>query len=160
MTTAAVAPVVFDPQGRLTVDHEHHLYYLDVLTQQRRALISVTQTFTEALDGTLGEEWWSDFARDRGSHLHTAVLYAAQNDLDVCSLKDELQPYAGGITGMFADEHPDIIACEQPIFDEVVGYGGQLDLLCRLRGPRRCAQPNVLDLLDAKTGAIPWTVGM
>lgn len=159
MTTTAVAPVTFDPQGRLAVDAISHRYWLDVVTNQRRELISVTQAIGEALEGTLGEEWWSDVARDRGSYLHTAVLYAAQNDLDVSSLKDELQPYAGGIVGMFKDEQPDIIAAEQPIFDETAGYGGQFDLLCRLRGPRRAAAPNVLDLLDAKTGAIPYTVG-
>lgn len=160
MTTATAAPVSFDPLGRLTVDKEQHEYWLDVVTNQRRKLVSVTQSFTEALAGTLGEEWWTQLARDRGSRLHDAVLYAAQNDLDVASMTDELQPYAKGLLGMFEEERPDVIAAEEAVFDETAGYAGRFDLLCRLRGPRRAASANVLDLLDAKTGAIPWTVGM
>lgn len=157
MNTVA-APTGFDPSGRLLFDAKEHRYYLDA-REHRRELISVTKVFEEVLAGTLGEEYWTDRARERGSHLHNAILYLTQNDLDERSIHPDLQPFMGGVHKMFEDENPEVLHAEQPVYDEALGYGGTFDLLCRLRGARRSNAPNVLDLLDAKSGSVPYTVG-
>lgn len=158
MTTTTAASR-FDPHGRLLFAERQHQYFLDP-RENRRELISVTKTFEIALDGTLGEEYWTEEARLRGSHTHQAILYHSQRDLDVSSLHPIVAPYFAGYLRFVADCQPEILHAEQPIFDEPAGYAGTFDLLCHLNGPYRTPGAGVLDLVDVKSGTVPWTVGM
>ena len=157
--TGAELATKFDPDGRLTFDPMLHKYTLD-LRERPRDLISVTTAIEEALHGTLGEEYWTDLSRERGSRIHEMILLAAQQDLDPRGLDPRLEPYLGALSNFFATERPVVLAAEQPIFDEALGYAGTFDLLCILNGPNRARIGDTIDLLDAKTGAVPWTIGL
>lgn len=156
MTFAAPAQA-FDPTGRLRFLPEPHRYVLD----RTRDLLAVTKVFEIALAGTLGEDYWTEESRQRGSFTHQAILYHSQRDLNVDTLHPIVKPYFDGYLRFVADYQPEILHAEQPVYDEPVGYAGTFDLLCRLRRPGVVVSRALeLDLIDVKSGTVPWTVGM
>lgn len=158
--TIATAVNLFDPHGRLRFESEAHRYLLSGV-ERPRELLSVTKTFEIALEGTLGEDYWTEEARQRGSFTHQAILYHSQHDLDLNTLHPIVKPFFDGYLKFVDDYQPEILHAEQPVFDEVSGYAGTFDLLCRLRRPGVVVSRALeLDLVDVKSGAIPWTVGM
>lgn len=153
---AVIGASPFNPSGRLVFEKTTHKYFL----APGRELISVTQAIGIAFEGTLHEEFWTEESRARGSAIHEAILFHAQHDLDTSSLNPLIRPYWEGAEQFFRDERPEILHAEEPIYDEIAGYAGSFDLLCRLRGLRKAASSNTLDLLDAKTATVPWTITM
>jgi hypothetical protein len=139
----------FDPDGRLTFDAALHAYAVD-----GRPLISVTQAIKESLSGTLDEEYWTDEARLRGSYVHEAILYHSQGDLDESTLDPIVQPYFAGYLKFLAQYQPDIRHIETRVFDEAASYAGTFDLVCQLS----THAPNTIDLIDVKSGMVPWWV--
>jgi len=165
MTTSLLAPVKtpFDPEGRLHFDEITHRYWLDERGNEAKALLSVTHVLEAGLQGTMGEEYWTQEARTRGKHIHQAILYHAEGDLAAESVSDLIRPYFLGYLKFIEHEHPETIFVEQRVFDEPLGYAGTFDLLVQLRGPnahRDAVRPGVevLDLIDVKTGGLPWWV--
>jgi len=164
MSVVADAPVKtpFDPDGRLHFDANTHAYWLDQ-QQPRMPLLSVTQALQEGLAGTMGEEHWTEEARTRGSYIHQAILYHAEGDLAEDTLHESIAPYFQAYLQFLEDERPEILFVEQRVFDEPLGYAGTFDLLVKLRGRNAWTQHvgqrmEVLDLIDVKTGGLPWWV--
>lgn len=152
--------VAFDPQGRLAFEPRQHRYVLDG-RQRPRDMMAVTKAIELAFEGTLGEEYWTQESRDRGSFTHQAILYHSQHDLDLNSLHPIVRPYFDGYLRFLGEYQPEILHAEQPVFDEALGYAGTFDLLCRLRRPGVVVSRALeLDLIDVKSGTVPWTVGM
>ena len=148
----------FDPQGRLIFREPEHRYFLDV-EDAAHELISVTTAIKEGLKGVCGEEFWTEQSRLRGAAVHKAILYHAQGDLDADTLHPVVAPYFDGYLQFLAEERPTILYVEQLVFDEAYKYGGTFDLLVVLHGFHEAtpmANVTVLDLIDVKSGAIPW----
>lgn len=150
----------FDPDGRLVFRESDHSYWLDGSKQ----LISVTAAIGEAYSGMLGEQFYTDIARQRGSAVHMAIMLAAEGTLDESSVHPIVRPYFEAYRAWASIEQPEWLHNEVPVFDEHVRAAGTLDGLGILRGPSRIRVPSplftVIDLVDWKSGHVPWSVGL
>lgn len=137
-------------------DPERHEYW----TGDKR-LPSVTEILNEWREIEVsGDTWWYNIrtkalvpgkafetARDRGSAVHLGALYL----LTGRGLKwDELdRGVKNRLLQMSAWQKcfkPQVIQCEQPMFDTHEGFAGTPDIICKISGQREVA------LIDVKTG--------
>ena len=104
-----------------------------ILAGDGRELPHVTAVLRDA--GLISLDFVSEEARDRGSSVHAATHYLDEQDLDWSSLEDSrvraaVQQYERFI----AEARPEILACEEPVRNEVLGYCGRLDRRVRING--------------------------
>jgi hypothetical protein len=109
--------------------------------------LRVTQVLR--LAGLVDTTHFNDFARDRGTAVHTATQYLDEGDLDWDTLGDEVRPYVEQYQRWKEECRPTIHRIELEVKYPSLGYAGRLD---------RCLTINRRDgVLDIKCGGpAPW----
>lgn len=132
----------------LVFDAATHAYTLD-----GRRLPSVSQIIAPLVDFS----WVSDevlaAAAQFGRHVHEACALHARDDLDWSALDPELVPYVKAWERFLDESGAVVIASEQPVAHDALGYAGTPDLVIELR--------NLIYVPDIKaTASVPPTVGI
>lgn len=133
--------LVFDP-----VTHRYRL--------GGRDLISVTQALTEA--GLIDARWFNEDAALRGTYVHQAILLDHEGDLEEESLDPVLGPYFKAYRKFRSETGFVVEACEERLFDELLGVAGTLDLRGRFGSS---PDSRLINIVDIKTGTVPSHVG-
>lgn len=126
----------------LTLDEVTHSY-----AYQGVRVISVTQALTAC--HLIDNEWFTDYARQRGKAVHLGTQLDDEGDLDEASLAPEILPYVEAHRRFKADTGfvPEMI--ESRICLPRLGYAGTLDRYGTI-GKQKT-------IVDYKTGEIyPW----
>jgi hypothetical protein len=113
---------------------------------------SVTQVIKAA--GLVDTTWQSDWARDRGVRVHTALQVLVQRDEDAAlqHLQEDDLPFFAAGQRWLETAGVEVLGAEELI--DGGSYAGWLDLRCKVRGFDR---PVVVDF---KTGSLPAWVGL
>ena len=100
----------------------------------------VTQILVDA--GLVDAQWFTDYARERGSALHQATALLDENDLAVESVDPAIAPRLAQYRRFLAEVKPRIIAIEEEVTHPTYNYIGHLD--------RRVEIGGVTGILDIK----------
>jgi hypothetical protein len=104
--------------------------------------------------------YW-DQAAELGTAVHLATSLYDSGELDTDDLDDQIRPYLVAWDRFKRDNQVEIIANEQRLFDERLGFAGTCDRIVKMmRAPIKSRRRTVL--LDIKTGSVvdPDYVGM
>lgn len=118
-----------------------HTYWCDA-----RRLLSATEMLR--MVGYIDPTWFTDAAREFGSHVHQAIALALADDLDWLSLDAAQRLRVEQALRFLAEREVEIDAVEQPLFDEVLGIAGTPDVVGSWMTPR--GRRHVV--IDWKTG--------
>ena len=135
------------PLIKIDFNEEDHLYTVDGKEQA-----SVTTILKE--QGFIDSTWFTDEARDRGSHIHKATQYMDEGILDIRSIVPEYLPYLKAYKQFSRDYKPDWKLIEFKVADLLHGYTGALDRFGFL------SITNQWVLADIKTGVKNKTTGL
>jgi len=103
-------------------DEESHVY-----TYQGNKLPSVTGILKD--EGFIDDTWYTDWAREKGSHVHTAIEYDLAGELDEGdSFDDELRPYLAAFRKFMAESGFKVQRSEIPQMSTTYHYAGKSDL--------------------------------
>lgn len=80
-------------------------------------------------EGFVDDEWFTEWARDKGSHVHTAINYDLTNELDEDSLDDEIRPYLAAFRKFMADSGLRVERSEVPGVNTTHLYCGTPDIV-------------------------------
>lgn len=130
----------------LTLDIAKHEYTLG-----RKVLPSVTQALSviESFDRVPHDIL--ERARVFGHHVHQAIHYFNEEDLDESALRADLKPRLFGYKKFLMETRFEVTHAEARVYSASLGYAGTLDIRGRLRG--------IPALVDLKSGAVPRSVG-
>jgi len=126
----------------LTFDEATHAYAFNGVP-----VPSVTQILKAA--ALINDEWFTEYARQRGKAVHFATQLDDEGDLDESSIAPEILPYVEAHRKFKADTGfvPEMI--ESRICLPQLGYAGMLDLYGKIGRQKT--------IIDYKTGEIyPW----
>jgi len=113
------------------------------------ALPSVTQIIAGA--GLMGDtSFWTDEARDRGTHVHTMVALADIGDLDEDTLDPALRPFLDAYRWFQHDHSPKWSLIEAPRYSLTLRYAGTVDRAGFLQDGKH---PTVLDVKSGQPAA-------
>ena len=128
-------------------DEEKHLY-----TKNKTPLRNVTGCITGS--GLLDTTFMTEEGRTRGQHVHTAVAYYVQGDLDYGSVAPWIWPYVDAYKEFRSDLAIEVIPelCEIAAMHPVWWYGGKWDQIAIRRGR--------WILIDIKTGNLSPTTAV
>jgi hypothetical protein len=131
----------------LTFDPEGHVYRM-----AGRVVPSVTQILDQLqlLRGIPREQL--EAAARFGTNVHIACDHFDRDDLDERALDPALAPYVADWRNFISDTGFVVTESEVPVLHEKLGYAGTPD--------KRGLWRNASWVLDIKSGAIPFTVGM
>lgn len=124
--------------GNLTFIEETHQYFLD-----GRELPGVTSILKGL--GLINDQWYNDYACERGRIVHMAVMLYNRGTLDESTVAPVIRPYLDAYKLFLADTGFKADRFEKPVHANL--YAGTYDLLGRLHG--------IYTLIDIKSGAIP-----
>lgn len=122
-----------------------------VTDAEREALYKRLPRVTDVLQkhAFVETRWFTQEARELGSALHGAVQLWLEGTLDEESVDDRIRPNLESFKRFWERERAELIACERPVWDDLLGYVGTFDLLIRWRGR--------LWVIDLKRGSYaPW----
>lgn len=122
----------------LTADHKYVL-------QSGVAVPSVTSILVAA--GLCDLTFVNQYALDRGTAIHDAILYDHEGTLDEDALDPVVKPYLAQFRKFMAISGAKIISAEQIVYDKYRNYAGKFDLLVKLNGS--------LWLIDMKANTKP-----
>lgn len=107
-----------------------------VTVAEREALYARLPRVTTVLaEARLVEtRWFTQEARDLGSALHAAIQLWLEGALDEESVDERIRPNLESFKRFWVREKPELLACERPVWDDLLGYVGTFDLLIRWRG--------------------------
>lgn len=94
--------------------------------------------------------WVNQYALDRGTAIHDAILYHHEGTLDEDSLDPVVKPYLEQFKKFLAISGAKILASEQIVYDPIRNYAGKYDLLLKMNGSTW--------LIDVKTNTKPKAV--
>jgi len=94
--------------------------------------------------------WASEQAKERGSRIHRAISFLADNDLDWKSVDEEEVGYVRAAQKFLRDTEFKVELVECHVSNPVYGYQGTLDLEGRVRGIRR----TLVDWKSSETGLV------
>lgn len=112
---------------------------------------SVTQVLQPYADFGQIPEAVLAHAAERGQTVHRACAAVARGQW-VPPLGDEIDGYVASFRAWFGLAVVEVVAVEERLYNHVLGYCGQPDIICRLKGDRE----GLLTLIDLKT---PTTEG-
>jgi hypothetical protein len=147
---------IFDPEGRLRFEEAEHRYWM-TMGGTVTPLVSVTSAIRHTYQGLCGEDYWNEDAARRGTAVHRAIWLYEQNDLDVEGLHPVVRPFFEAYLKFKDSYKPTWYFTEQFVFDPRHRYAGGIDLLGRLGFDEKYQG---LDIVDGKTGSIPWWIGL
>lgn len=126
----------------LVFEKESHSYFV-----KGKNIASVTQVIQKA--GLIDTQWFTDFARDRGSAVHEAIHLDIHNNLFYDGLHEVIKPYVDAWLKFKKDTRavPILRLCEKPQYNPIYGYVGTPDYVGTLNSR--------YVLIDYKTGASP-----
>ncbi len=132
---------------QLTLDHAAHVYRIG-----DRVVPSVTQILDQLqlLRGIPREQL--EAAARFGTNVHLACHLSDTGELDEEALDPALVPYVADWRAFVDATGFVVTSSEQPVLHEKLGYAGTPDKLG--------AWKNATWLIDIKSGAVPFTVGM
>lgn len=102
---------------------------------------------TEILDPYIDTAWFTQESRDRGSAVHEHAAAYLNNQYKI-PIKKEWRGYLESFKRWEEKYLVEVHMVEERLIDTVLGYCGQLDIYCELRG---YPGPGVVDI---KTGAL------
>jgi len=82
--------------------------------------------------GMIDVKWFTDWARDRGTALHSATVLYDRGELDEGSVDPRIAGQLGAYKAWHREMAPKLIAIEELI--EGDGYCGRPDRVCRIHG--------------------------
>ena len=130
----ATAPATYT----LDFNEAEHVYRLN-----GQVVPSVTQILSQRRL-YLGNEWWTEEARARGTAAHIATQLYDEGDLDMGTLAPEIAPYLDAWVQFLADSRFEVVMNEQKLASLTHGFAGTLDRFGRIDGKGV--------LVDIKTG--------
>ena len=92
----------------------------------------VTEVLRDA--GLVDAQWFTDYARERGSALHLATALHDENDLAVESLDPAIEPRFKQYLRFLAEVRPEILSIEEPVESLTYQYHGTLDRRVKING--------------------------
>lgn len=100
--------------------------------------------------GMMGDtSWYTEEARDRGTAVHKACWYLAENDLDLTTLDPRVAPRVAQFQEWLQQTRVEIHECEKAVKDDVHVYRGTADILAYVS--------DCLSIIDIKCGPPqPW----
>lgn len=127
----------------LTFRHDTHEYAWNGIPT-----LAVTKILE--LAGVIDTTWYTEFGRDRGKAVHTAIHLYIGGRLDEKTIDPLILPYVNAFIDFLNDSSFRIYQSERPVYSETFDYAGTFDLYGRMKGSRW--------LIDFKTGSIEeWT---
>lgn len=126
----------------LTADHKY-------LMQDGREIPSVSSVLQAA--GLTDLRWVSQYALNRGTAIHDAILFHHEGTLDEDSLDPVVKPYLEQFKKFLAISGAKVLKAEQIVYDSFRNYAGKYDLLLKMNGATW--------LIDVKTNTKPRHVG-
>jgi hypothetical protein len=118
-------------------DPDLHRYTLD-----GRVIPGITKVLE--LTGFVDKQWFTEASRRRGTEVHRACLFLAENDLDWNTVAPEHQPRVEGFARFLEDVKPTLLLAEKPLHSEVYSFGGTPDFVFNINAETW--------IVDAKTG--------
>lgn len=110
-------------------------------------MLRVTQILKTC--GLIDDEWSSEEAMLRGTYVHEACALDNAGRLNDETLDPIIAPYVQSYRVWLVEMEPELLATEEEVRYEAMGYLGHLDLRIRLRGRHI--------VVDLKTGGpAPW----
>jgi len=126
-----------------TFDPISHIYRIDGV-----AVPSVTQIL--AAEGFINGDWFTEYARDRGSYVHQAIHLYEHDDLDEDGLDPVIRPYLDAWKAFRSDSGFVVSSSEKEMYSEQYRFAGTADIF----GTFGDCSPSIIDF---KTGAVaPW----
>jgi hypothetical protein len=122
----------------LTADHKY-------VMQDGREIPSVSSVLQAA--GLCDLSYVTQYALDRGSALHDAILYHHEGVLDEDSLDPAVKPNFEQYKKFLAVSGAKVLKAEQIVYDDFQNYAGRYDLIINLN--------RSVWLIDAKTNTKP-----
>ena len=89
-------------------------------------------------EGFVDSAWFTDWARDKGSHVHTAINYDLAGELDEDTLDDEIRPYLAAFRKFMAESGFKVERSEVPGVNTTHLYAGTPDLVGCFPKPGQC----------------------
>lgn len=117
----------------LTFDAATHTYELG-----GEVLPSVTQILKDVgLIDTSGP-WFTEWHRERGTHVHRALELHDRGELDEASLDPALRPYLDAWRACLDVLKPETVHIEKPLASHAYGFAGMIDRVWRMDDGRGC----------------------
>lgn len=129
----------------LTFNAETHQYFLG-----GAELPSVTRILSDM--GFIDTQFFTEYARDRGSMAHLATEYDDRNELDESTLDDELVPRVAAWRAFKRDTGFHVEEIEKTVSSDLYHFAGTLDRIGIINGQRA--------IVDIKNGAVAKWVGL
>lgn len=133
----------------VTFDAERHVY-----TWQGKDLKSVTQILQE--ENFVDSTWFTEWARDKGSHVHTAIKYDLAGELDEDSLDDEIRPYLSAFRKFMTESGFKVERSETPGVNTTHHYAGTPDIIGCFPKPTVCRRYALELSADGKYKLVPF----
>jgi hypothetical protein len=119
--TLPVAAPARAPERLVEFDAETHTYYVNGEPQQH-----VTGILKAV--GAIDTEWFTDYARWRGSAVHKACQLYMQQTLNPKSLDEAIKPRLRNWVKFLKETKFVPLFIEQPVFDDTYQYAGTFDV--------------------------------
>lgn len=94
--------------------------------------------------GFVDKRWFTDESRKRGTDVHRACWFLAENDLEWSTVKPEYVPRVKGFEAFLSDVKPQLILAEKPLYSTVHNFAGTPDFVFLVNGKYW--------IVDVKTG--------
>jgi hypothetical protein len=101
--------------------------------------------------------WFTEWARDKGSHVHTAIKYDIACELDEDTLDDEIRPYLSAFRRFMKESGFKVERSEIPGVNTTHGYAGTPDLIGCFPKPTACRRFALELTKEGKYKLIPHT---
>lgn len=124
----------------LAFDEEAHRYLL-----KNRPIPGLTSVLT--LTGFVDKTWFTEEGRDRGTRVHAACQYLAEDELDWATVGEDILPRVKAFERFLEEYKPTLLGAEWLMASRVYGFGCRHDFLFdvpALGGP---------GIYEVKTGA-------
>ena len=142
MGSSLVLPrrIIDSQRGEFRLDHDTHSFYLG-----EKVIRGITGILKEC--GYINNDLLTDYARIRGTHVHSAIHYLNKGTLDWSSVADKYIGYVHAYKKFVTDWNLRLTSFETPLYHPILLFAGTPDLVGTVLD-------NVDAIIEIKTGPI------
>lgn len=91
-------------------------------------------TKTLEIRGFYDKAWFTEESRTRGTEVHRACWFLAEDDLEWSTVKPEYVPRVQGFQAFLNDKRPELFLAEKPLYSTAYNFAGTPDFVFRVGG--------------------------